>query len=47
MEIEEAFFEEEFSESSCFAREECIERLLVDLPADCLYCKLRDFDGEY
>ncbi len=28
----------------CLAREDCIEDLLRDAPADCLYCRLAELD---
>lgn len=44
--MDEAFLEDEVLETSCLARESCIEELLREAPHGCLYCVLGDLKDE-
>jgi hypothetical protein len=39
-------FEYDLLEDSCLARDECIDSLISDAPADCIYCRLKLMDEE-
>lgn len=39
-------FLDDDEEPSCFSRETCLEGLLQDAPAGCVYCRLQDLDEE-
>ncbi|MGI8746689.1 MAG: hypothetical protein ACR2NN_29765 [Bryobacteraceae bacterium] len=40
------FFTDEFLETSCLAREDCIQELLRDARPGCLYCALGSLEDE-
>jgi hypothetical protein len=46
--VEQLLLEDEFlDDASCLAREDCIQELIRDAPAGCLYCALASLeDGE-
>jgi hypothetical protein len=39
-------FEYELDEGSCLVRDECIESLVAEAPAVCLYCQFELMDGQ-
>ena len=39
-------FDHDLPEDSCLARDECVEPLVSEAPADCIYCRLKLMDEE-
>jgi hypothetical protein len=37
---------DEFSELSCFERDDCLQSVLRSAPPACLYCRLDQFEDE-